>query len=81
MTDEFRDSGGQHALWLALVAAVRAHPDPRQAVRDALSAVEADKVQQLHSTQELSEWEHGFDEAQQRLIRLLPSAASAPPTP
>lgn len=73
------DSGGQHAIWLALVAACRAHPDPQQAVRAALSAVEAEQVRQLHSTQELSEWGLGFDAAQQALVERLLRAVCEPP--
>lgn len=78
---ELKDSGGQRALWLALVAACRAHPDPQQAVRAALSAVEAEQVRQLHSMQELSEWGLGFDAAQQALVeRLLLAVCGPPPT-
>lgn len=81
MTDDLKDGGGQRALWLALVAACRAHPNPQQAVLAALNAVEVARVQQLHSTQDLSEWEHGFVEVQAALIERLPGAASAPPPP
>lgn len=81
MHDEMRDSGGQHAIWLALLAACRAHPDPRQAVRAALSAVEAERVRQLNSTQDLSEWGRGFDEAHEALVARLLAEACEPPPP
>jgi hypothetical protein len=73
------DSGGRHAIWLALVAACRAHPTPQQAVRAALSAVEVEQVRQLHSTQELSEWGLGFDAAQRELAERLLRAVLEPP--
>ena len=75
MTDEFKDSGGQNAISIALLAAVHAHPDPRQAARAALNAVEAEKVQQLYNTQQLSEWGRGFDEAHDSLVRILSAIA------
>lgn len=71
MTNEFKDSGAQNAIWLALAAVVRDHPDPRRAVQVALNAVEAERVQQLNSTQQLSAWEHGFVAAQESLIQNL----------
>lgn len=77
--DEFKDSGAQHAIWLALAAAVRAHPDPRRAVREALSAVEFERSKQIHSTQEWSTWGDGFAEAQESLIRHLGAIADEQP--
>lgn len=73
--DELKDSGGQNAIWLALNAAIRSHPNPQRAARAALDAVEAEKVRQLNSSENLSEWGAGFDEAHEALLRLLKPVA------
>lgn len=79
-SDELKDSGGQRAIWLALRAAVLAHPDPRRAVQAALSAVEAERVRQLHSTQEWGPWGEGFEEGQRALSLHLPAVLRERPT-
>lgn len=79
MIDDFKDSGGQNAISIALLAAVRAHPDPQRAARAALTAVEAERVLQLYSTQAPAAWLLGFAEAHEALQRLLSPEAGEPP--
>lgn len=75
MGDEFdtelRDSGGQRALYLALIAVLESHPQPARAKSRALAAIEIELVPLLHRRDTPAAWLEAFQDMQGRLATIL----------
>lgn len=71
MVDDLKDSGGQRALYTALVAAIRACDDPARASAAALSAVERELVSLLNTPQQFGGHLSAYRDMHERLTEHL----------
>lgn len=71
LASELRDTGGQRALYVALIAAIEAHPRPARAARAAHSAIERELVSQLNQRGAPQPWLDALLEMQNRLATTL----------
>ena len=59
------------ALYMALIASIRAHPSRQRAVRAALNAVEAARVERLNRPDTPEPWLHALQSMHEALARCL----------
>jgi hypothetical protein len=71
MIDELKDSGGQRALYTALLGALRASDDPSRASKSALQAVERELVELLNTPQQFAAWLPAFQDMHEQLKKYL----------
>ena len=68
---ELRDSGGERALYVALVAVIESHPDQRRAARTASNAIESLIVEMLHKPGTPEHWLEGMQECQRLWAQIV----------
>ena len=68
---QLRDAGEQRALYIALIAVIDSHHDPRRAAIDASSAIESLIVEMMHKPGTPEHWLEGMHECQRLWVQVV----------